>query len=460
MKSLRTRLFVLLISATIAVWSAAAVWTYFSTRSDVQRVLDRRLVEAAGMVASLVQDSNGAISRPTPADITSSSGQNVGYSRQLSCQIWTLDWRLVGRSASAPTAPLAAEGPGFSERSIQGEHWRVYTLIERKHGLRILVGDNLNVRWNLVSDVLAGLLLPALVGLIALGALIWSAIGRALVPIHRVAGELSTRQAGETAPLRAAGADIELRPLVNAINELFARLEILRANERHFIASAAHELQTPLAGLKAHAQIALAAADPDTRERSLRSIQASVDRTSRLVQQLLDLSREEAEAESFAGQWARLGRSVEAVADEFAPLLERKDIELRLAPSVEATEILIDEAGLILCLRNLVDNAIRHAPDGSRIEIAIEDKGSHVDLLIADEGSGIPHAELENIKQRFVRGSRARGPGSGLGLSIVELVLERAGAELQVVNRAPSGLTAIMRFPAAAVRLNGTPSQR
>lgn len=456
MKSLRTRLFVLLISATVAVWSAAAVWTYFSTRADVQRVLDRRLVEAAGMVASLVQDSNGAISRPTPAEIGSSE-QTAGYARQLSCQIWTLDWRLVGRSASAPTAPLAAQGPGFSERSIQGERWRVYTLIERTRGLRILVGDNLSVRRNLVSDVLAGLLLPALVGLIALGVLIWSAIGRALVPIHRVARELGARKAGETDPLGAAGADIELRPLVDAINELFARLEILRANERHFIASAAHELQTPLAGLKAHAQIALAATDAETREQSLRSIQASVDRTSRLVQQLLDLSREEAEARSSPGQWAPIDRAMEAVADELAPLFRRKEIELRLDQSIEAAEVQIDEAGLILCLRNLMGNAIEHAPVGSRIDVSIDDKGSCVDVVIADEGSGIPPTEIENIKQRFVRGSRAKGPGSGLGLSIVELVLERAGGELQLVNRAQSGLNAIMRFPASVVRLHEMP---
>lgn len=450
MRSLRARLFVLLISATLAVWSAAAVWTYFSTSADVQRVLDRRLVEAAGMVASLVQDSSGAISRPQLPQVQ----PGTAYSRQLSCQIWTLDWRLVGRSASAPTAPLASQGPGFSERSIQGERWRVYTLIEPKLGLRILVGDNLSVRRNLVSDVLAGLLLPALVGLIALGVLIWSAIGRALVPLHRLAGDLGKRQAGETHPLRAAVVDIELRPLVSAINDLFARLEILRANERHFIASAAHELQTPLAGLKAHAQIALTAGKREVRERSLRSIQASVDRTSRLVQQLLDLSREEAEAAASPRRWTRLEGPVDAVADEFAPMLERQQVRLLIGSSVRGSEFQIDEAGLLLCLRNLVRNAAEHAPAGSRIEVAVEADGASADIVIADEGSGIPAAELPQIRQRFVRGSRAKGPGSGLGLSIVELVLERVGAELRLQNRTPCGLKAAMRFPASSVRLN------
>lgn len=453
MRSLRARLFVLLISATLVVWSAAAVWTYFSTRADVQRVLDRRLVEAAGMVASLVQDSSGAISRPTLPQ-AAIPAQRFAYSRQLSCQIWTLDWRLVGRSASAPTIPLAPKGPGFSERLIQGERWRVYTLVEPRLGLRILVGDNLSVRRNLVSDVLTGLLLPAVVGLIALGILIWSAIARALVPIHRVARELTRRDAGETGPLRAAGADLELRPLVVAINDLFARIEALRANERHFIASAAHELQTPLAGLKAHAQIALAAADRPVREQSLRSIQESVDRTARLVQQLLDLSREEAEAGTSTPQWVRLAPAVESVADEFAALLHRQRVQLRTDPSVGPVEICIDEPGLQLCLRNLVRNALEHSPAGSEVLVEVEEAAASVGIVISDRGPGIPPAELQRIRQRFVRGSRAKGPGSGLGLSIVELVLERIGATLELQNDEPSGLRAIVRLPKHSVRLN------
>ena len=450
MRSLRGRLFVLLFSATLAVWSAAAVWTYFSTRADVQRVLDRRLVEAAGMVASLVQNSSGAISRPVAATVPSAA-----YSRQLSCQIWTLDWRLVGRSASAPAAPLAAGKTGFSERSIQGEQWRVYTLIEPNLGLRILVGDNLSVRRNLVGDVLTGLLLPALVALLALGLLIWSAIERGLVPIRRVARELSNRQAEETGPLRAACPDAELRPLIEAINGLFARLQTLRENERHFIASAAHELQTPLAGLKAHAQIALAAREAAVREQSLRSIQTSVDRTSRLVQQLLDLSREEAEAELAIARWMPLERAVVSVVEEISPMLGKRKVSVEIDKSAQSAEIYVDEGGLQLAVRNLISNAIEHSPAGSRVTVSASAGADWTDIVISDEGPGIPTGEVEHIRQRFVRGSRAKGPGSGLGLSIVELVLERAGATLHLRNAADRGLRAVMRFPSRSVRFHG-----
>ena len=140
MTSIRFRLFVLLLSATVLVWSSAAAWIYFSTRSDVQRVLDNRLVEAAGMVASLARGSAEAL-KATPETRAIPFPAHLG--RQLSCQIWTLDGRLVGRSGSAPSAPLSARGTGFSERRIDGEEWRVYALVEPEVGLRILIGDNL-----------------------------------------------------------------------------------------------------------------------------------------------------------------------------------------------------------------------------------------------------------------------------------------------------------------------------
>lgn len=450
MRSLRARLFLLLVAATVAVWSAAAVWTFFKTRADVQRVLDRRLVEAAGMVASLVENSAGALQRPTRST-TAAAAALPRYSRQLSCQIWTLDWRLVGRSGSAPVAPLARGNPGFSQRTIGGEPWRVYTLVEPKLGLRILIGDNLRVRRKLVGDVLTGLLLPAVFGLLALSILIWSAIARGLRPLRRVARELVQRDPGDTAPLRVAARDAELQPLVEALNGLFGRLEHFRASERHFIASAAHELQTPLAGLKAHAQIALFAPDAATRTRSLHNIKTSVDRTSRLVQQLLDLSREEAHPEP-SSTWTSVSRALEAVADEFSDLLRRREVRLEVAPLVRGAEIHIDDASLLLALRNLIKNALEHSPTGASVRVSLERDSGTAAMVISDEGPGIPSAELERIRERFVRGSRAKGAGSGLGLSIVELVLERSGATLELRNRAGGGLDASMRFPAAAIR--------
>lgn len=450
MKSIRLRLFALLLSATVLVWSAAAVWIYVSTRNDVQRVLDNRLVEAAGMVGSLARGSAEALksspaTRPTPAP--------THYGRQLSCQIWTLDGRLVGRSGSAPSTPLSAGRSGFSERTIDGEQWRVYTLLEPEVGLRVLVGDNLKVRRNLIGDVMTGLLLPAFVGIAALAALLWSAVGQGLSPLRSVARELSRRDPAETSPLTVERPSRELQPLVNAIDGLFERLERLRANERHLIASAAHELQTPLAGLKAHAQIALAASDPVVRDKSLRSIQASVDRTSRLVEQLLDLSREEAAAAPVALGWIAVPSVFNAIQDELRIFLQRRSVRLQLDESASKVEVRADEAGLTLAMRNLIRNAVEHSPQGSEVRVAIEMDGRTGTISIVDQGPGILAEDLPRIRDRFVRGSRAKNPGSGLGLSIVELVAARFDAELHLTNQPAGGFKASLRMPAEAIRM-------
>ena len=437
MNSIRLRLFVLLLSATVLVWSAAAVWIYISTRSDVQRVLDNRLVEAAGMVASLARGSADAlrsVPRQQPLPVP------THYGRQLSCQIWTLDGRLVGRSGSAPIAPLSAGPEGFSERTINGDQWRVYTLVEQEAGLRILVGDNLKVRRNLIADVMTGLLLPALAGVVALAALLWSAVGRGLSPLRRVARELSRRDPGETEPLRVEAPSRELRPLVGAINGLFERLELLRANERHFIASAAHELQTPLAGLKAHAQVALAADDPSQRDRSLRCIQLSVDRTSRLVEQLLDLAREEAGAATINPGWIAIRSVFQAVEDELRTVLQHRDVRLKLDSSASNIEVHADEAGLTLAMRNLIRNAVEHAPERSEVCVAVSVDDNISAIRVIDQGPGILPQDLPRVRDRFVRGSRAKGPGSGLGLSIVELVAGRFDARLELENHEGGGL--------------------
>lgn len=449
MMSIRWRLFALLLSATVLVWSTAAAWIYVSTRSDVQRVLDNRLVEAAGMVGSLARNSARTL-QAAPDERTLPVETHVG--RQLSCQIWTLDGRLVGRSGSAPNVPLSAGDNGFSERIINGEEWRVYTLVEPEAGLRILVGDNLKVRRNLTADVMTGLLLPALAGVIALAVLLWSAVGRGLRPLQQVADELSKRDPGDTDALTVDQPSRELRPLVDAINGLFGRLEELRATERHFIASAAHELQTPLAGLKAHAQVAVAADDPILREKSLRSIQLSVDRTSRLVEQLLDLAREEAGASTTLRSWSSLGTVFRMVEDEMRIDLDRRAVRLELDPKAATTEVRADEASLTLALRNLVRNAVEHAPERSCVLVDVADQGPSAVIRILDEGPGIPTEELPNIRERFVRGRRAKGPGSGLGLSIVELVGARFGAVLRLANRPGGGLEASLELPSEAIR--------
>ena len=456
MKSLRARIFALVAAVTLLVWSSAAVWTYFSARADVQRVLDRRLVEAARMVGSLVGDleqsglANQNVRAPSPTGV---------YDRQLSCQIWSLDGRLIGRSSEAPAQPLSTVASGFSERLVDGETWRVYTLGDPARGIRILVGDNLSVRQRLVGDLMTGLLLPSLLGIAALALLIWAAVSRGLTPLREIARRLHDRDPGDSSPLGISTGVSELRPVVASVDGLFDRLERLRANEKHFIASAAHELQTPLAGLRTHAQIALMSDDEAVREKSLRRIQTSVDRTSRLVRQLLDLAREESPLHSDPA-WVPLAEVVGAIADELAPAVERADVTIRLLPQAHYAELFVDEASLTLALRNLIENAVNHSPPAGTVEVNAQFSDGKACVEVLDGGTGISPQEIHDVKGRFVRGSREKSHGSGLGLSIVELIATRLDGSVELANRAGGGLRANISLPAGRLKFAGEPIEQ
>ena len=179
MSSIRTRLFVILITATGLIWLVATAWIYLDTQRQLQHVLDTRLMEAARMVASLARSGEVALasrSTPSPTSLPIPETVHLGYERQLSCQIWSLDGRLIGRSAGAPEVELSNETSGFSEREINGEPWRVYAVADRNTGIRVLVGDRLGLRDRLVTDLVRGLLLPAALMVPVLASLIWASV--------------------------------------------------------------------------------------------------------------------------------------------------------------------------------------------------------------------------------------------------------------------------------------------
>jgi two-component system sensor histidine kinase QseC len=249
MPSISKRLFLILVLTTSLVWLSAVVWIFLSTRAEVERVLDARLMEAGRMVASLVsrQEIDADPDRPTAAEVP--ARMHDAYDRQLSCQIWSLQGTLLSRSDAAPDQKLSEQEDGISETVIDGERWRVYAITNPDLGVRVLVGDNLGMRDHLVNDVIRGLLLPALLILPVLALLIWLSVRRGLEPLRKIAGDLEARPASDLSPIGEAGTAREIVPVLQSLNGLFARVAGLRERERNFTAFAAHELRTPLAGL-------------------------------------------------------------------------------------------------------------------------------------------------------------------------------------------------------------------
>lgn len=438
MTSLRRRLFLILLAATGLIWLCAVAWISIGSRSELERVLDTRLQEAARMVHSLVMVGT-TLQGADAAAASLPASPPGGYERQLSCQIWSFDGRLLARSSGAPDAVLADEREGFSDRHVNGETWRVYTIVDPAKDVRVVVGDRIGLRDKLVLDLVAGLAAPALLAMPLLGLLIWWSLGRGLRPLNAAAKEIAAREGDDMRPVPPGGAPSEIQPLIVALNGLFAKVEAARAHERDVTAFAAHELRTPLAGLKTQAQVALAARDPDTRDNALRQIIVSVDRTSRLVRQLLALARLDAGAAGLATEI-----SIGQVLREVAEAVPRPDtVKVCIDPDLDRMVQKLDPDALGLLLRNLHENAVQHMGAGAIRWFA----ESSTSLVIEDEGPGIPEQELGLVRQRFYRGRAAAGPGSGLGLTIADTAAQRIGAHLDLANRDDEkGLRIVVHF--------------
>jgi two-component system, OmpR family, sensor histidine kinase QseC len=432
MTSLRTRLFAILVATTGLIWLCAAAWIYIQTKTEVEHVLDTRLQEAARMVQSLVANKDGAGSHDAQAD-PAVVPEQASYERQLSCQIWSLDGRLVARSSGAPNERLSDHPDGFSERVVDGETWRVYAIEDATKGIRVMVGDRLGLRERLVTDLIKGLLAPTLLIIPLLGLLIWTSLGRGLRPLQNMAEELQKRDAEDMRAIDARHAPREIRPVVGALNKLFEKVDAARRHEREVTAFAAHELRTPLAGLKTQAQIAMSAADPAIKAVALQQILISVDRTSRLVRQLLAVARLDARADTERNDHVNVGQMLEDVAAALHPTSDQ--IRVIMDPALYQTSLHTNLELLTVALRNLYENALQHMPNGGTARWSVQKGSGRLLITLEDEGPGIPDEELSHVANRFFRGRHRSTSGSGLGLAIVELALRRLNASLTLKNR-------------------------
>lgn len=444
MRSIRVRLFAFLAVVTLGVWAASAVWIQVRTEAEIRQVLDRRLMESARMVSSLLDQGDLPLNAATS---TVEAGQppatNPGLTRQLSCQIWSLRGDLVSRSEGAPAGRLAV-AEGFTDRLIEGELWRIYTIRNQTAGVEVMVGDRVAVRERLVGSIIAALAAPALLGLLVLGGLIWWSVGRGLDPARRLADMLIARGAEDLRPLDTPGDVRELRPMVAALNGLIDRLEASRRRQAEFTAAAAHELRTPLAGLRVQAQIAATARDPKVRSQAIAQMIASVDRTSILVSRLLDMAR----ADEMSGQpprrrWTPLAEIAHLDAEACPARLE-------LTPAAATAELNVDAARIGPLFANLLANACAHAR--SRVRLDVDLSQGRASLIIEDDGAGVSETDLPRLGRRFHRGTGAAPGGAGLGLSIAEAAAAAHGWRVAYARSPMGGLQVAVHLDAGSFR--------
>jgi two-component system sensor histidine kinase QseC len=280
-----------------------------------------------------------------------------------------------------------------------------------------------------VRAALWSTLWPLAVALPLLALLAWWAIRRSLAPLRALGTQLGARPAHALQSVVVAHAPSEVEPVVAALNELLSRIETMLQAERRFTADAAHELRTPVAAIRAQAQVALAEPDEARRQHALRATLEGCDRAARLIEQLLTLSRLEAGA-AVEMRPVDLGALARQVVTELAPraLLKRQDLGVEAQPCT----VRGDATLLGVLLRNLVDNALRYSPAGARIDVSVQPVQGQALLRVEDSGPGLPPEQAQRLGRRFERGLGHEESGSGLGWSIVQRIGEAHGLRVDV----------------------------
>jgi two-component system, OmpR family, sensor histidine kinase QseC len=440
--SLQGRLLLLVLATSLAVWLATAVLTWRDARHELDELLDGHLSQAAALLVAQQaseHDDDERIDAPALHR----------YAPRVVFQVFH-EGRLAMRSANAPAAPMVTGGrklQGFHTIVVDGERWRVFATRGAENDVQVFVGEHEGSRRSILWAVLRSTMWPVLFALPLLALAGWWAVRQGVRPLRALGGTLAARQAGDLQPVRVPGAPSEMQPMLDALNSLFARIGGLLEGERRFTGDAAHELRTPIAAIRAQAQVALGAEGEAQRRHALEATLAGCDRATRLVEQLLTLSRLEAEG-AVPHEDADLGLVVHRVVAELAPasLQKRQRLELHAAPGCTVRG---DETLLAVLARNLVDNAIRYSPPGARIDVGVERSGADIVLSVEDGGPGLSPDSLARLGQRFFRVTGNDAAGSGLGWSIMQRIAAAHGATLRALaSDRLGGLHAIAAFPA------------
>jgi two-component system sensor histidine kinase QseC len=328
---------------------------------------------------------------------------------------------------------------------INGQRWRVFSTWDDSGENLIHVAELTKERDELSGAVAGNLLKPLLFSLPLLAILLWLSVTRSLRPLVRLTSEVAQREPDNLAPLEVGTAPREVAPLIARLNKLFIRIDASMQKERRFTADAAHELRTPVAGIKAQAQVARTASTDAERIRALDNAILGCDRAAHLIDQLLTLARIDTLGDETTEPCQLRAIAAEVIA-AIAPAALNQNVRLELTEGAEAA-VRGNPVLLRIMLRNLIDNAVRHTTPGTSVLVQIAQEQGRILLSVSDNGPGIPEAELEKVAERFYRPLGTSASGSGLGLSIVKRIAEIHASSLQLAqNEDGNGLRVTVTF--------------
>ena len=437
------------------VWLAMTSVTEFIVRSAVDAPYDEKLGELTRAIADEL--------RATPAGVTVRPGalQLLRSDRRDRVYFALRDatGQVVAGDPEMPLLPGArASGePSLQDGAIGDVPVRVATLSipdprNNEQWLTVQVAETLNKRRTLVESLKTpSVLLPQVV--VMFGAILIVLYGFAFVvgPMRRLKESIDARGSGDLTPLEPEAAPLELRSIIESINGLMGRLSGSVEAQARFIADAAHQLRTPLAGLKSQTELALAEKDPAAMRRALERIAAGTERCTTLANRLLTLARAESYVPSQLSTVDLVALAKDNIADHLPAANARgQDLGFDGPRAGETVSVLGDPLLLRELLSNLVENAIRYTPEGGLITVDVRHDGDGaVRLAVTDTGPGVPPDEREQVFEPFYRGRDTVTVGTGLGLAIVRTIALAHHAAVRLAGGPDGrGLCVAVSFPA------------
>lgn len=433
--SLRLRLIISFLIVSTCVWTAAAIISWQESRDQMdeffdtyQLLLARQLSTAdwTNLTADMQKKSNRLIENVDDDGEEEDEALGFAVFNRRGEMIFNDDEN--GRDFI-----YTPEASGFVNQKIgrKKDMWRIFWLTSADKNFTIAVGQELEFRDDAALELVEETLLPWLVGLsVLLLAVIWM-VSRELRPLRRIADELSERDSDNLHPLSLSGQASEILPLIKAINTQFSRIEQMLQRERGFISDSAHELRSPLTALKVQLEVAqLADDDAAARHQALQKLNQGIDRSTRLVEQLLALSRLDSAAAAANDEPLDWPALVNAAVNEQLPAAEEKKINIKTSTDGSAPTTCGQPLLWALLLRNLLDNAVRYSPEEAQISIELKDET----LSVTNSNTVVAAEYLPRLKERFFRPAGQKSTGSGLGLSIVERIAELHRCRVALTN--------------------------
>lgn len=427
--SLKLRLIVFFGVISTIVWSMAALLSWYESRGQLDEFFDTyQLMLARQFAAADWSRAGTAAAREVNRIIENLGDDGEEDDEALGFAVFDKAGKMVfhdGENGRRFSYMRGASGFKNQKTGPKRKSWRIVWLPSSDGKHLIAVGQEEEFRNEAALDLIEETLLPWALGLgLILLCTVWM-VHRELKPLKQIADNLEKRSADDFSPLDGSRAPAELRPLINSADRLFVRISRMLQNERGFIADSAHELRSPLAALKVQLEVAeLSLNDKTALSKALDNLKSGIDRGSRLVEQLLALSKLNGDGMQNVSFEALDWKNIVARAqEEHNEAAARKNI--KMSASVASEAFLDTGSGFLwsLLLRNLLDNAVRYSPEGASVSIVLTRRS----LKVANDGVKLDAAAVRRLGERFFRPAGQKETGSGLGLSIVEKIASLHG---------------------------------